>query len=147
MEEQVGMLFEDIDQDITVFFLGDHDPSGHVIEQDIHRRAQTASGVDFRMVRLAIHKEDITSFHLPPQSIKMTDSRAESFRRRFGADAATVELDALPASELRRRVDAAVESLVDHALWNRQVMVQQVELNCIAEFAERMKSLPQLGAR
>jgi len=56
-------------------------------------------------------------------------------------------LDALPASELRRRVDAAVESLVDHALWNRQVMVQQVELNCIAEFAERMKSLPQLGAR
>lgn len=147
MEEQVGTLFEDIDQDITVFFLGDHDPSGHVIEQDIHRRAQTASGVDFRMVRLAIHKEDIAAFHLPPQAIKMTDSRAESFRRRFGADAATVELDALPASELRRRVDAAVESLVDHALWNRQVMVQQVELNCIAEFAERMKSLPQLGAR
>jgi hypothetical protein len=147
MEEQVGTFFEDINQEITVFFLGDHDPSGHVIEQDIHRRAQVASGVDFRMVRLAIHKQDIAAFHLPPQAIKMTDSRAESFRRRFGHDAATVELDALPAAELRRRVDTAVESLVDHALWDRQVTVQQVELNCIAEFAERMKSLPQLGAR
>jgi hypothetical protein len=25
--------------------------------------------------------------------------------------------------------------------WNRQVKVQQVELNCIAEFADRMKNL------
>src|SRR5438552_18385488 len=44
MEGQVGNLFEDIDKEITVFYLGDHDPSGHVIEQDIHRRAETASG-------------------------------------------------------------------------------------------------------
>ncbi len=145
MAGQVGMLFEDIPQEIAVFFLGNHDPSGHVIEEDIHRRAETASGKSFRMLRLAIHREDIAAFNLPPQTIKMTDSRAASFRRQFGANAATVELDALPAAELRRRVNSAVESLVDQALWQRQVGVQQVELNCIAEFAERMKSLPQLA--
>jgi hypothetical protein len=104
-----------------------------------------ASGVDFRMVRLAIHDEDIAALRLPPQAIKTTDSRAASLRRRFGDNAATAELDALPAAELRRRVNSAVEGLVDHTLWDHQLMVQQVELNCIAEVAEPMKSLPQLG--
>lgn len=146
MENQTGQLFEELGKSITVFFLGDHDPSGHVIERDIHERVETASGVKFRMQRLAIHPTDIASFNLPPQNIKVTDSRAASFQKRFGADAPTVELDALPASELRQRVDSAVKRLVDHALWERQLMVQQVELNCIAEFAERMKSLPQLAA-
>jgi hypothetical protein len=63
MAGQVGVLFEDIPQEIAVFFLGDHDPSGHVIEEDIHRRAETASGKSFRMLRLAIHKEDIAAFN------------------------------------------------------------------------------------
>jgi hypothetical protein len=148
MESQVGQLFEDLaDRSITVFYLGDHDPSGHVIEQDIHHRVQIASGVRFLMNRLAIHHDDIRAFQLPPQTIKATDSRATSFRKRFGADAPTVELDALPAAELRQRVDSAVKVLVDQQLWNRQLMVQKVELNCIAEFAERVKSLPQLTAK
>jgi hypothetical protein len=69
--------------------------------------------------------------------------REDKKQRRFGADAATVELDALPASEFRKRVESAVAGLIDYDLWNRQLTVQQLELNCIAEFAERMKSLPQ----
>src|SRR5215831_4776743 len=39
MEGQVGYLFEGIRKPITVFYLGDHDPSGHDIQRDIHRRA------------------------------------------------------------------------------------------------------------
>jgi hypothetical protein len=42
MEQQVGAAFAEIDKPITVFYLGDHDPSGHVIEQDIHDRVVTA---------------------------------------------------------------------------------------------------------
>jgi len=145
MESQVGRWFEDIDKPITVFFLGDHDPSGHVIEQDIHRRAQNAGGKDFHMRRLAIHRTDISDFNLPPQTIKVTDSRAVAFRQRFGADAATVELDALPASELRGRVASAVSQMVDRELWDRQVEIQRIELSCIADFAERMQKLAQLG--
>jgi hypothetical protein len=147
MEGEVGRLFERINQDITVLYLGDHDPSGHVIERDIHRRAQEASGVEFAMHRLAIHEADITRFNLPPQRIKATDSRAASFRTRFGSEAATVELDALPAGELRKRVDAAVSRLVDNEQWQRQVAIQDEELKCIAEFADRLKSLPQVEVR
>lgn len=145
MEQEIGSYFEGLDKEITVFYLGDHDPSGHAIEEDIHRRVETASGKQFTMRRLAIHADDIKRFHLPPQRIKATDSRADGFRRRFGARAATVELDALPAGELRRRIEEAVTELIDMERWDRQSMVQQVELDCIVDFAERMKHLPQMG--
>jgi hypothetical protein len=144
MEGQIGNLFEDIRKPITVYYIGDHDPSGHDIERDIHQRTQEASGKEFKMVRLAIHAADIKAFKLPPQQIKITDSRASSFQVRFGTTAPTVELDALPVDELRRRVRRAIEGLIDFDAWNRQVRVQEVELKCIAEFAERVKTLPQL---
>jgi hypothetical protein len=144
MESQIGEHFETLDKEITVFFLGDHDPSGRVIEQDIHLRAQSAAGRQFKMERLAIHPQDIKRFNLPPQRIKTSDSRAQSFRERFGPNAPTVELDALPAEELRRRVKQAVSGLIDLELWNRQTDVQEIELKCIVEFAERIRSLPQV---
>lgn len=147
MEQQIGECFASLEKQkrINVFFLGDHDPSGHVIEQDIHQRVTVASGRQFDMKRLAIHESDIRAFNLPPQRIKPSDSRAAGFRRRFGSDAATVELDALPAAELRRRVNAAVRELVDPERWQRQIAVQEVEFNSIADFAARVKSLPQLS--
>jgi hypothetical protein len=143
MESQIGNLFESIGKDITVFYLGDHDPSGHDIQRDIHARAQRASGRDFRLVRLAIHPGDIQAFRLPPQRIKVTDSRAKGFEQRFGAQAATVELDALPVDELRGRVKDAVQELIERELWDRQVNVEKVELASIREFADKLKNLPQ----
>jgi hypothetical protein len=144
METQVGNLFEGIDKPITIYYAGDHDPSGHDIERDIHRRAQAASGKELAMIRLAIHPADIKAFRLPPQKIKKSDSRAAGFERKFGKKAPTVELDALPVEELRRRVREAIEVLIDFELWNRQVAVQAVELKCIAEFADTVKNLPQV---
>jgi hypothetical protein len=145
MEDQVGRLFEDIDKPITVFYVGDHDASGVLIERDMHRRVQISSGREFTMTRLAIHATDIKKFKLPPQKIKDADTRAKSFRREFGKNAATVELEALPVAELKHRIDISIRSLIDFDLWDRQIMVQNVELASIAEFADRMKNLPQIG--
>ena len=143
MENEAGRLFESLDadeKDITILFLGDHDPSGRVIEQDIHRRVEAASGARFDLTRLAIHEQDIRRFNLPPQKIKGTDSRAAGFRRAFGDNASTVELDALPADELRRRIDTAVDGLVDHDQWNRDLRVQKVEYNTIADVVGRVNA-------
>jgi hypothetical protein len=137
-------LFEGIDKPITIFYLGDHDPSGVDIQRDIHRRAQAATGKEIEMIRLAIHLSDIKAFILPPQKIKASDSRATGFKQKFGNKAPTVELDALPVDELRRRVRNAIEGFIDFEPWNRQVAVQEVELKCIADFADTVKNLPQL---
>ena len=143
MENEAGRLFEslaDDEKDITILFLGDHDPSGRVIEQDIHRRVEAASGARFDLTRLAIHEGDIRRFNLPPQRIKSTDSRAAGFRRSYGDNAPTVELDALPADELRRRIDSAVSGLVDHDQWNRDVRVQEVEYSTIADIVGQVNA-------
>ena len=145
MEQQIGESFAGINKPITVYYLGDHDPSGRVIESDIHHRVETACGRDFTMERLAIHAADIKRFNLPPQRIKATDSRSAGFRREFGSDAATVELDALPAAELRQRVEEAITSLIDFMQWSRQLTVQEVEFACIANIAATIKALPQRG--
>ncbi len=145
MENEIGSLFEGLEggKAIKIFYLGDHDASGHVIESDIHQRVETAAGVQFRMERLAIHKADIKAFRLPPQNIKESDSRAASFRKRFGANARTVELDALPPNELRRRVREAIQSCIDFETWERQQEIQEVELRCIERFADTVKNLPR----
>jgi hypothetical protein len=139
MEGQIGNLFEDIEKPIHIFYLGDHDPSGRDIERDIHLRIQEASGKTVRMTRLAIHPEDIKRFHLPPQKIKTTDSRAKGFKRQYGKNAATVELDALPVEELRLRVRNAIEALIDKKRWNRQIAIQEVEFKCISDLAEQVR--------
>lgn len=147
MESDTGLLFERVGarKQITVFYLGDHDPSGHCIEEDIHRRVETSSGLHyFQMERLAIHPEDIQRFNLPPQIIKDTDTRARSFRQAYGNDAATVELDALPVDELRNRIEEAVSGLLDMELWNHQVRIQQVEFESITRIADTIKNLPQI---
>jgi hypothetical protein len=144
MESQIGSLFEGINKPITVFFLSDHDPSGHDIQRDIHRRAQAASGKEFEMIRLAIHADDIKTYKLPPQAIKPDDARAGSFMKKFGKKAATVELDALPVDVLRARVREGIEGLIDWELWKRQVKVEQVELASIARIADTVKNLPQV---
>jgi hypothetical protein len=144
MEGQIGKKFEATKKPITVFYLGDHDPSGHVIEEDIHRRGETASGKDFEMIRLAIHRADIKRFKLPPQKIKPTDSRAAGFQRRFGAKAPTIELDALPVAELRRRVESAVSGLIDWDVWTQQQSTERTEFACIERVVEMWKNLPQM---
>jgi hypothetical protein len=144
METEIGDLFEGIDKPITMLYVGDHDASGDDIPRDIRKRAEAASGKAVHMVRLAIHPEDIVRFNLPPQKIKPKDPRAAAFMRKYGDNAPTIELDALPVDELRNRVRSAIEGLIDWDLWNHQIDVQEVELRCIRDFADRVKNLPQM---
>jgi hypothetical protein len=143
IKQDIGRLFEGISKPITIYFVGDFDPSGDQIDADMKRKVEAASGREFEMLRLAIFQEDIKTYGLPPQKINDDDSRAKRFRKKYGKNAKTVELDALPVEVLRDRVEAAILSEIDQEQWNRTLMVEQVELKCIADFVERVKNLPQ----
>jgi hypothetical protein len=119
---------------MTVFYLGDHDPSGRQIEADLYERVR-GYGAEFDIKRLAIHAADIAKFKLPPLRVKESDSRAAGFLRRYSNKC--VELDALPPTELRRRIEEAVVAMRDEELWDRAVMVEKAELASIQEIVER----------
>jgi hypothetical protein len=98
-------------------------------------------GSKFQLKRLAIHKSDIRKFNLPPQRVKDTDSRAPKFREKYGTD--TVELDALPPTELRRRIREAIEGKMDRQQWERAIAVESVEIRSIIETVSQWPGLSQ----
>jgi hypothetical protein len=140
---EIAEHFRSKDKAIVVFYLGDFDPSGVAIEEDVAARIRTY-GADFTMERLAIHSEDIHKFKLPPLRVKDSDTRAAAFLRKHGNE--SVELDALPVAELRRRIDDRVWGLIDHSLWNRAVAVEKVEIASILEGMKSWNNLPPLEA-
>jgi len=77
---------------IAIFYLGDWDPSGHDIERDLSQRiAETALGgvaplcglSNIGLERIAIFREDIQKFNLPPLRVKDKDPRANGFTKRW----------------------------------------------------------------
>jgi hypothetical protein len=168
---EIAELFSQIDKPIFVYYLGDHDPSGRNAEDELMVRVHqhlvdllcnmdkgkndrkpdgTSISVHraieceyFSMERLAIHAADIAAFGLPPLKVKSTDSRAPGFRERFGDDC--VELDALPVTELRRRIHEAISQHIDVDSWERAKCAEKAEAESIMDFADKMKSLKSNG--
>jgi hypothetical protein len=150
---EIAELFTSTDKPKCVFYLGDHDPSGRCIESELYERVirysentlerccdDYSEEVDnewcFKMIRLAIHESDIKLYNLPPLRVKVTDSRSKTFKRQYGSQC--VELDALPPTELRRRIKDAVEELIDWDVWNRAIAVEKVEKASIERLVNRI---------
>jgi hypothetical protein len=103
------------EQPTTILYYGDFDPSGENMTSSLEERLYSFDGCEPEIKRIAILKEDIVRYNLPPDFAKLTDSRAKSFIERYGNEA--VELDALPANVLRDRLVNSVRDLMDlHAL-------------------------------
>jgi hypothetical protein len=129
----------------VILYLGDHDPSGHNIERDIAARilSHMDAGEPLEIVRVAIHREDIERFNLPPLGIKLSDTRAGKFLKRCGRQC--VEVDALPPSELRERLSIAILGLIDDTAWQRAIMVEPAEQETPRKVAAALRCLPTQG--
>jgi hypothetical protein len=140
-KHEISSLFKKIGRNkekICVLYLGDFDPSGMAIEENLRCDIDAF----FEMQRIAIHQADIRKFNLPPLRVKETDSRSESFIIDHGSNC--VELDALPPNELRRRIASAVNDLKDATAWDRAIAVEKVELESIISSVELWKKLPRV---
>lgn len=135
----IAEIFADIDKPITVFYCGDHDPSGQNIQSELYARIQEYDSGDFTMERLAISKDDITKFNLPPLPVKSSDPRASSFVRTHGNEC--VELDALPPTELRRRIQEAVKLHIDDELWEEAEEIEEKEKARIQDAMNQWSSM------
>src|SRR5215203_1617916 len=106
-----------------VYLLTDFDASGMGIAETVEERlAEMARPVDVFVERIAAKPEQIEEYELITQPVTRSDTRARNCIQRFGTE--TVELDAIPASEVRRLVSEAIER---HMEPRRLAFLQMVE--------------------
>jgi hypothetical protein len=100
--------FGSLGKAVTVLYFGDFDPSGEDMHRSLRERFDKL-GTCPDMPKVALTHEDTQ--RLPVNFTKVDDSRRKAFVRKYGDVA--VELDALPAEELRYRLVSEVERRID----------------------------------
>lgn len=109
-----------------VYLLTDFDASGVGIAETVERElVRQSRPVEVLVERLAATPEQIEEFGLITQPVTRSDSRAGNFIERFGGE--TVELDAIPASEVRALVRSAIERHMDPRRLEMMRMVEREE--------------------
>jgi hypothetical protein len=125
---------ERISKPTHIYFLGDRDPSGLNIAENVERRLREFAPMeDVSFTRLAVTAAQIEEFDLPTRPTKTTDSRARNFAGE------SVELDAIPPVELRRLVRGAIEEHIDAKVLRRIRRVEQEERATLAQIAKGIR--------
>ena len=97
----------DDNRPVTIFYIGDYDPAGVLIDRDVESklRRHLSADVEMDFVRLGITPEQIDQYQLPTKPRKETDRRAQHVKQ-------TVEAEAMPADIMRALLREAVEALL-----------------------------------
>ena len=99
--------------------------------------ADFADKDNFVWQRLGVAEDDFRDHDLIRLPVKQSDKRAAAFLRRYGN--ACAEIDALPPTELRRRVAAAIDSHIDVERWNRLLRVEAAERDTLRQFVDGLQ--------
>lgn len=131
------------EKEITVIYLGDHDPSGIDMTRDVEDRLRLFAEchpddtITVEVIRVALNMDQIQEMQPPENPAKMTDSRAAEYVRRFGRS--SWELDAIEPRRLAELVSTAIARLVDKKLWKQSEIEQQSGRDYIAKMARNYK--------
>lgn len=117
--------YETQGQRVTVLYLGDHDPSGINMRDDIEKRVCAYSRMDIEVRRIALTMEQIEEFDPPPNTTKEKDSRTAAYEAEFGP--VCWELDALNPEDMVKLIRSEVEALIDPDIWEESMAREQEE--------------------
>jgi len=110
--EASNILNDEDAKDLQILYFGDFDPSGADIERAVGESLDKDFDVDMEINRVAITREQIAKYHIPPAPAKKTDSRYRGFVEAEGV-AWQVELDAIEPKVLQNMIDKAIREHFD----------------------------------
>jgi hypothetical protein len=113
---------------VTLFHLGDYDPSGHAAADAIERTLTDDFECDLYFDRLAVLPGQIERLHLPTRPTKQTDSRARNW-----SGAECVELDSMKPADMRALVEDAITDLIDPHAWQQLKAIETAERESLAK--------------
>ncbi len=114
VKKDVARRLTSIKKPTVILYFGDFDPSGEDIYRDLEESLKffgLLPGWDFIVEKVALTKEDVINYQLPPDFTKRTDTRAKKFIEKNGDMA--VELDALPIDILQEKIENSIIENMD----------------------------------
>lgn len=135
--EREGEEMEEVEKEVVVLYLGDHDPSGKDMIRDIKDRLTEFGVPNLKVEAIALTTAQVRRFNPPPNPAKITDSRAAAYIAEFGPQ--SWELDALPPRELNRIVEQAIARNMDKDLMDEVIAKENVDRARVREAIERSR--------
>jgi hypothetical protein len=117
---------------VCLYQLGDHDPSGVDAWRDFTDKVagfaiEHYSNVEWlHFERLAVTEQQVTEWNLPTRPTKATDTRSGRFA------GGSVEVDAIPAPQLRQIVEQAITQHIDQEHLRITQVAEQSERDILA---------------
>lgn len=133
------------DKELYVIYLGDHDPSGIDMSRDVLDRLnlfiETSMTGELGMLdgrmnvrRVALNMDQVRTLRPPENPAKLTDSRADSYIKRFGRS--SWELDAIEPKALAALVRNAIGSVMDAPLFQKNLKKMEKGRKDLLKFAK-----------
>jgi hypothetical protein len=127
----------------VVLYVGDLDPSGcEMSDRDLPGRIARYGG-EAEVVRVALLPNHIREYGLGPNTFdaadKESDSRYRWYVGRYGNTC--VELDALPANDLRELVEDAIYDHLDVDAWEQDGCTEEAEMTSILGVLDTFKAM------
>lgn len=122
----------DVGKPTIIYYFGDHDPSGadiyRMVRDELARMVGPEVEIDFE--RVAVLPWQVEAFGLLTRPTKKSDSRSRNFTGE------SVEVDAIPARELKRICNQKIEALIDAEELARLRIIEQAERATLAGFID-----------
>lgn len=125
-------------QDVHVLYLGDHDPSGMDMTNDVRKRLEMFAENDVEVHRLALNYDQVEQYNPPPNPTKATDSRTSGYEAEFGDTC--WELDALGPEIIQDLVRDTILELRDENAWEESLRKEKREISMLQDLANRVKT-------
>jgi len=122
---EIAQLWKRFEKPVFAYYSADHDPSGLDLERDLQAKLRRYGAPDFTWERLGVCPTDFETFNLFPLEPKKTDSRMKRFLAQGYTKCA--ELDAIPATALRARLERAINEHIPAEEWERLRRIEELE--------------------
>lgn len=128
------------DATAIIYYLGDHDPSGINMTEDIKKRlgmftSRNASDIEVR--RIALNMDQVDELNPPPNPAKLTDSRANEYISRFGNE--SWELDALSPEYIGELIETNLSRIIDKPKWVKAISHETKNKKRIKQIVDDLK--------
>jgi hypothetical protein len=125
----------------AVLYFGDYDPSGQDIQRDLEKRLTAYGAKNFKVIRIALTKEQITQYNLPPRpedAETIAKLQRDPRTKTYGIDYAC-ELDALEPTTLKQIISTAILNQIDLEKWNQTIQQIKDEQQKLKEKLSKLK--------